>query len=96
MTPWCQWAAERALYGASDPGFYEFLEYLFVQQWAQLKEYAHAHGVLILGDIPIYVSPDSADVAPGARPLPDRRNRRIHLCGRRTPRLFLSGRPALG
>ena len=63
VAPWCQWAAERALYGASDPGFYEFLEYLFIRQWAQLKEYAHAHSVFILGDIPIYVSPDSADVA---------------------------------
>lgn len=32
------------------------------QQWAQLRAYARAHGLTILGDLPIYVADDSADV----------------------------------
>lgn len=39
-----------------------FLQYLFFTQWDALHAYANAHGVQIIGDIPIYVSPDSADV----------------------------------
>ena len=42
--------------------FRVFLQYLFFKQWDALHEYANAHGVQIIGDIPIYVSPDSADV----------------------------------
>ncbi len=41
--------------------FYEFLQYLFWMQWKQLKEYANKKGILIIGDIPIYVAFDSAD-----------------------------------
>ena len=63
VAPWCQWAAQHALYGISDPEFYRFLELQFMRQWSKLKAYANAHGVLILGDVPIYVSPESADVA---------------------------------
>jgi len=39
-----------------------FLQYLFYAQWGQLKEYANDKGVEIIGDIPIFVSLDSADV----------------------------------
>ena len=42
--------------------FRVFLQYLFFQQWNALRAYAGEHGVQIIGDIPIYVSPDSADV----------------------------------
>ncbi len=41
---------------------YKFLQYLFFKQWAELKSYANQHGIKILGDIPIYVTYDSADV----------------------------------
>ncbi|MCR5812011.1 MAG: 4-alpha-glucanotransferase [Lachnospiraceae bacterium] len=41
--------------------FYEFLQFLFAQQWKALKEYAHEKGIRIIGDIPIYVAFDSAD-----------------------------------
>lgn len=41
--------------------FYKFLQYKFMQQWSALKEYANKCGVKIVGDIPIYVSYDSAD-----------------------------------
>ena len=41
--------------------FYEFLQYEFMREWEALKSYANAHGIQIIGDIPIYVAPDSAD-----------------------------------
>ena len=42
--------------------FWEFVQYKFYEQWHALKEYAHENGVKIIGDIPIYVALDSADV----------------------------------
>ncbi len=42
--------------------FYEILQYLFSAQWFKLKEYANRNGIKIIGDIPIYVAADSADV----------------------------------
>lgn len=42
--------------------FYQYLQYLFYQQWDQLKSYANSNGISIIGDIPIYVALDSADV----------------------------------
>ncbi len=41
--------------------FYEFLQYIFQKQWMALKKYANEKGILIVGDIPIYVAFDSAD-----------------------------------
>lgn len=38
------------------------LQFLFERQWAALRAHARARGVLLFGDLPIYVSPDSADV----------------------------------
>ncbi|HYD43123.1 MAG TPA: 4-alpha-glucanotransferase [Anaeromyxobacter sp.] len=38
------------------------LQFLFERQWAALRAHARARGVLLFGDVPIYVSPDSADV----------------------------------
>lgn len=46
-------------------GFYQFEQYLFRCQWSSLKEYANQKGILIVGDIPIYVALDSADVWAG-------------------------------
>ena len=43
-------------------GFYKFLQFLFMEQWFSLKNYANQKGIKIIGDIPIYVSIDSADV----------------------------------
>ena len=40
----------------------KFLQYLFYKQWGDLKRYCHEKGVRIIGDIPIYVVYDSADV----------------------------------
>lgn len=44
-----------------DVSFYMFLQYEFNRQWVQLKTYANAKGVQLIGDIPIYVALDSAD-----------------------------------
>ena len=41
--------------------FYQFQQFLFQKQWMKLKEYANEKGILIVGDIPIYVAFDSAD-----------------------------------
>lgn len=41
--------------------FYQFLQFEFAMQWKKLKAYANQKGVLIIGDIPIYVALDSAD-----------------------------------
>ncbi len=42
--------------------FWQFLQYEFTKQWKALKEYANGKGVSIIGDIPLYVAYDSADV----------------------------------
>ncbi|MEN9444224.1 MAG: hypothetical protein RIS47_1114 [Bacteroidota bacterium] len=41
--------------------FYMFSQFVFFRQWSALKAYSNAHGVQIIGDLPIYVSGDSAD-----------------------------------
>jgi 4-alpha-glucanotransferase len=40
----------------------KFAQYIFFQQWTQLKMYANQRGVKLFGDIPIFVSYDSVDV----------------------------------
>jgi len=40
----------------------KFLQYLFFKQWFSLKGYCNSKGIQIIGDVPIYVSFDSADV----------------------------------
>lgn len=47
---------------AADIEFYKYLQYLFDKQWRALREYANENNVKIIGDIPIYVASDSADV----------------------------------
>ena len=42
--------------------FFSFVQYLFFTQWNSLRSYAHENGVRIIGDVPIYVPYDSADV----------------------------------
>lgn len=43
-------------------GFYQFTQFLFFDEWMRLKEYANQKDIRIIGDIPIFVSMDSADV----------------------------------
>lgn len=42
--------------------FWQFLQYEFDLQWKALKEYCNSLGIRIIGDIPLYVAYDSADV----------------------------------
>jgi len=42
--------------------FYSFVQYLFFRQWNALRDYAHEKNIRIIGDVPIYVPYDSADV----------------------------------
>ncbi|WP_022947979.1 4-alpha-glucanotransferase [Methylohalobius crimeensis] len=39
-----------------------FEQFVFFQQWRELRQYAHRRGVLLFGDMPIFVAADSADV----------------------------------
>jgi 4-alpha-glucanotransferase len=41
---------------------YTYIQHLFFRQWKALRNYAHKKGVGIIGDVPIYVALDSADV----------------------------------
>ena len=47
---------------AEDIMFYKMLQYLFFRQWWSLKKYVNEKGIEIIGDVPIYVAGDSADV----------------------------------
>ena len=74
MVSWMEWPDEAIRthrpeavreYGEKlrgDVDFYVFLQYLFYEQWQKLHAYAHENGVQFIGDIPIYVALDSADV----------------------------------
>ena len=71
--PWYEW--ERALAGRSPAALarakielhkqieeQKFSQFIFFKQWSELKSYCHRRGVQIIGDIPIFVAHDSADV----------------------------------
>ena len=58
--PGAIWQARQEL--KNETRFYCFVQYLFFRQWRQLRDYAHAKQICIIGDVPIYVPYDSADV----------------------------------
>ena len=58
--PDAMWQARQRL--KDEIRFYCFIQYLFDTQWNALRSYAHEAGVEIIGDVPIYVPLDSADV----------------------------------
>lgn len=47
---------------ASDIDFWKFCQYEFFKQFMKLKNYANSKKIFIIGDIPLYVALDSADV----------------------------------
>lgn len=57
---WTEWT-ETAPDGA-ELRLWKFCQYEFFRQWAEVRAYARGKGVKIIGDIPIYVAFDSADV----------------------------------
>lgn len=71
--PWYEWAepyrlrepsalAQFAFSHEKEIGFYLFLQYEFDLQWNALKSYVNGKGILILGDLPLYLSRDSVEV----------------------------------
>lgn len=46
----------------SDVRYYKFVQFQFRRQWITLREYANQRGIRIIGDVPIFVAHDSADV----------------------------------
>lgn len=71
--PWYQWDAsykfrdDAALTDAwyemkPEIDFHCFVQYLFDRQWKALRSYAREKGIKIIGDVPIYVPLDSAEV----------------------------------
>ena len=75
MRPWIEWEDEdlrlrrseevlrryEELF-AEDIRFCIFTQYLFFRQWNALRAYIREQGIRIIGDVPIYVPLDSADV----------------------------------
>jgi 4-alpha-glucanotransferase len=47
---------------SKDIEFHRFIQFLFFQQWNEVKTYANKKNIRIIGDIPIFVAYDSADV----------------------------------
>ena len=45
-----------------DVEFHKYLQFKFAQQWKKLKKYANDKHIQIVGDMPIYVSPDGSDI----------------------------------
>lgn len=57
---------EQLIRGLDDKvDFYKFVQFIFYIQWSALKEYANNKGIRIIGDMPIFVAFDSADVWAG-------------------------------
>jgi len=58
---WLEWDPSRT----ADPrelDLHRFLQFQFARQWTALKQYCGARRIAIMGDMPIYVAHDSADV----------------------------------
>lgn len=47
---------------AEEISFWKFCQWCFARQWLRLKEYANANDVQLIGDVPIFVAYQSADV----------------------------------
>lgn len=71
MKPWWQWEDKHAhyfqcikdIYSYEEAAaFWKFVQFIFYKQWNELKEYANSKGIAVIGDMPIYVAMDSADV----------------------------------
>ncbi len=71
--PWTDWEPhlrdreDRALHfwrenHAREIEGHQFFQFIFFKQWASLARYANQHGIQIIGDLPIFVAHDSADV----------------------------------
>ena len=57
---WLEWT--NLEYDEEEYKYQFFVQYYFAKQWLKLKDYANSKGIIIMGDMPIYVGLDSADV----------------------------------
>lgn len=72
LAPWWEWGDEYKDYATAvksvdsetekEALFQSFVQYIFYSQWGTLKAKAESMGIKTVGDMPIYVSFDSADV----------------------------------
>jgi len=56
------WSRETVRQAGEESAFRQFAQYLFRKQWSALKRHAAAQGVGLIGDVPLYVAYDSAEV----------------------------------
>lgn len=63
MKPWQEWTCEEfSEEDREEIAYQNFLQFLFFHQYGELRRYANERGIGIIGDMPLYVSLDSADV----------------------------------
>lgn len=58
--PWWRWENMRP--DKDELFFWQFIQYEFFHEWEKIKSYANSRNIFIIGDMPMYVSHDSADV----------------------------------
>ncbi|MFW5709296.1 MAG: 4-alpha-glucanotransferase [Chloroflexota bacterium] len=86
--PWVEWDDPVALRNpaalkqararlADEIGKHKFLQWLFYSQWLDVRRYANDRGIRLIGDVPIFVAHDSADVWANRE--------RFHLDGKGNP-----------
>ncbi len=59
---WNEWEAAPQEPLREEVEAHMFYQFLFFRQWTALKSYCNEHGISIVGDLPIFVAQDSADV----------------------------------
>jgi 4-alpha-glucanotransferase len=59
--PWWEWD-ERVKADQGEVAFHHAVQAEFFRQWCALKRYCNDRGIRMMGDLPIYVAKDSADV----------------------------------
>ncbi len=57
------WLAGWRAFHKDSLGYHAFLQFMFDKQWRRLRHVASRHGVQLLGDLPLFVTLESADVA---------------------------------
>ncbi|QDU33995.1 4-alpha-glucanotransferase [Poriferisphaera corsica] len=71
--PWWEWPKPLAKHKpealveareeyADGIAYHTFIQFIFHKQWMKLKKYANSKGISLVGDIPIFIAHDSADV----------------------------------
>ena len=56
------WLDDWCLFAGGDPDEQVFIQYVFDSQWKALRKHANDQGIRLVGDLPIFMDSDSADV----------------------------------